>query len=526
MISTSPIKISCVIAADQRPRRGAGAARRPSSSAPTRSRGRPDRHRAPPHGRRLDERRRSYRVGVAGRHRRGRLDHPRGPRRARLPGVRGGAVRLRALGGQARSSSDGSTLECRPLDDETIQGLDLVLSSAGGSVSAEWAPKLVEAGRGRRRQHQLLAHARGRAAGRRRGQRRRRRRPQGHRRQPELHDDGDDGGAGADPPRGRARAPGRLHLPVGLRHRPAGDRGAARRSREAVLGGRGRAAAAVYPHQIAFNVLPQVENFKDGDDYTTEERKVMAETRKILGLGEEVGDLRDLRPRAGDQRPLGVGQRPDPRGPLARGLPRAARRRARRGRRRRPRRRRSTRWRSTPPAATRSWSAASAATPSHERCLNLWVVGDNLRKGAATNAVQVAELLVERDLLGSGAKPRPGGSDGHRLRRRGAALRRAARRRRGALGRDARHRALGLGALGGARDRCWPRPAWSTSTPTTESIVELVELALILTLFSDGMFVERELLRRHWSPVARALVIAMPITMALLALAAKGSSPT
>jgi NhaP-type Na+/H+ or K+/H+ antiporter len=56
---------------------------------------------------------------------------------------------------------------------------------------------------------------------------------------------------------------------------------------------------------------------------------------------------------------------------------------------------------------------------------------------------------------------------------------------------------------------------------TDEGIVELVELALILTLFSDGMFVERELLRRHWSPVARALVIAMPITMALLALAAK-----
>jgi aspartate-semialdehyde dehydrogenase len=39
--------------------------------------------------------------------------------------------------------------------------------------------------------------------------------------------------------------------------------------------------------------------------------------------------------------------------------------------------------------------------PSHERCLNLWVVGDNLRKGAATNAVQLAELLHERSLLGS-----------------------------------------------------------------------------------------------------------------------------
>ena len=39
--------------------------------------------------------------------------------------------------------------------------------------------------------------------------------------------------------------------------------------------------------------------------------------------------------------------------------------------------------------------------PSHERCLNLWVVGDNLRKGAATNAVQLAELIRERGLLRS-----------------------------------------------------------------------------------------------------------------------------
>ena len=37
--------------------------------------------------------------------------------------------------------------------------------------------------------------------------------------------------------------------------------------------------------------------------------------------------------------------------------------------------------------------------PSDERCLNLWVVGDNLRKGAATNAVQLAELLDERRLV-------------------------------------------------------------------------------------------------------------------------------
>jgi aspartate-semialdehyde dehydrogenase len=34
--------------------------------------------------------------------------------------------------------------------------------------------------------------------------------------------------------------------------------------------------------------------------------------------------------------------------------------------------------------------------PSHPRALSMWIVGDNLRKGAATNAVQIAELLVER----------------------------------------------------------------------------------------------------------------------------------
>ena len=35
---------------------------------------------------------------------------------------------------------------------------------------------------------------------------------------------------------------------------------------------------------------------------------------------------------------------------------------------------------------------------SHERGLNLWVVSDNVRKGAATNSVQIAEILV-RDYL-------------------------------------------------------------------------------------------------------------------------------
>jgi NhaP-type Na+/H+ or K+/H+ antiporter len=53
------------------------------------------------------------------------------------------------------------------------------------------------------------------------------------------------------------------------------------------------------------------------------------------------------------------------------------------------------------------------------------------------------------------------------------------------------------------------------------AVVHLFLLALIVTLFSDGLFVERELLVVHWGPVARALVIALPLTLGLLALAAK-----
>ncbi|HZL76302.1 MAG TPA: aspartate-semialdehyde dehydrogenase [Bacteroidales bacterium] len=35
---------------------------------------------------------------------------------------------------------------------------------------------------------------------------------------------------------------------------------------------------------------------------------------------------------------------------------------------------------------------------SKEKCLNLWIVSDNIRKGAATNAIQIAEYMVEKKL--------------------------------------------------------------------------------------------------------------------------------
>jgi aspartate-semialdehyde dehydrogenase len=165
----------------------------------------------------------------------------------------------------------------------------------------------------------------------------------------------------------------------------------------AILDGK-QAEAEVFPHQVAFNVIPQVEQFADGDDYTTEERKLMRETRKILGLSEDVGISatcarvpvitghsesvnvqtgKDLSPE--DCRELlsdapGLVVLDDPGAgvyPLAIAVE----------------------------GQDNVLVGRIRRDPSHERCLNLWVVGDNLRKGAATNAVQVAELLHQRDLV-------------------------------------------------------------------------------------------------------------------------------
>jgi NhaP-type Na+/H+ or K+/H+ antiporter len=60
-----------------------------------------------------------------------------------------------------------------------------------------------------------------------------------------------------------------------------------------------------------------------------------------------------------------------------------------------------------------------------------------------------------------------------------------------------------------------------TVEPGDTGLFEVVELALILTLFTDGLVAERELVQKQWRKPARALVVAMPITGVLLALAAK-----
>ena len=156
---------------------------------------------------------------------------------------------------------------------------------------------------------------------------------------------------------------------------------------------------SVYPHQIAFNVLPQVESFQDGDDYTTEERKMMRETRKILGT-EAIGisaTCARVPVYTGHSEAVNVQTRDDLSPEGCRELLASA------------------------PGVTVVDDPAHAVyplaidaagrddvlvgrirrDPSHKRCLNMWVVGDNLRKGAATNAVQLAELLRVRGLLRS-----------------------------------------------------------------------------------------------------------------------------
>ena len=295
-----------------------------------------------------------------------------------------------------RISFAGGELEVRTISDDSIQGLDLVLSSAGGAVSSEWAPRIVDAGAvvvdntsfWRMHDDVPLVVA-------------------------EVNPDAlaDHRGIVANPNCTTmqmvvALAPiqrevGIERLIVSTYQSVSGTGRNAieelRRQARAVLDGEAP-TAEVYPHPIAFNVLPQVENFSEGDDYTTEERKVMAETRKIMGIGDELGisatcarvpvitghsesvnvqTKRDLSPE--ECRELlaaapGLVVMDSPGEgiyPLATDV--AGRDEVLVGRIRRD--------------------------PSRNRCLNMWIVGDNLRKGAATNAVQVSELLAERDLL-------------------------------------------------------------------------------------------------------------------------------
>jgi len=155
-------------------------------------------------------------------------------------------------------------------------------------------------------------------------------------------------------------------------------------------------APAVYPHRIAFNVIP-AGSFAGDDGYTDEELKLVHETRKILsapnlrvsvtcvrvpvvtGHSEAVwvettrpmspAELRDLL-----MEREGIVVVDDP---ASHAYP-------------------------TPLDAAGSDDVYVGRIRRDLGCENglaLWVVSDNLRKGAATNAVQIAELLVRDGLL-------------------------------------------------------------------------------------------------------------------------------
>jgi len=149
----------------------------------------------------------------------------------------------------------------------------------------------------------------------------------------------------------------------------------------------------VYPKQIAFNALPHIDVFLD-NGYTKEEMKMVWETRKILG-----DDTIQVNPTCvriavfyGHSEAVHVETREKITAEQARALLEKAPgvsvldERAPGG---------------YPTAVTEAahhdavFVGRIREDISHPRGLDLWIVADNVRKGAALNSVQIAEILVK-----------------------------------------------------------------------------------------------------------------------------------
>ena len=163
----------------------------------------------------------------------------------------------------------------------------------------------------------------------------------------------------------------------------------------ALLNGR-PVEAEVYPKQIAFNVIPQIDVFMD-NGYTKEEMKMVWETRKILG--DESIQVNPTAVRVpvfyGHSEAIHIETRDKITAEKARELLSAFEGivvidEHKDG--------------GYPTAVTDSsgqdpvYIGRIREDISHPNGLNLWVVSDNVRKGAALNSVQIAELLVDRYL--------------------------------------------------------------------------------------------------------------------------------
>ncbi|MBI1885045.1 MAG: aspartate-semialdehyde dehydrogenase [Chloroflexi bacterium] len=163
----------------------------------------------------------------------------------------------------------------------------------------------------------------------------------------------------------------------------------------AVLDGH-RATSHIYPHQIAFNVLPHVEPFL-GSGYTREEMSVVNETKKIMhepDLAISATCVRvpvfvghSLSVHVEFVRPLSVEEAQA----ILREAPGV-----------------SVQDEPSVNLYPQPWTAAGKdevfvgrvrQDVSHPAGLALWITSDNLRKGAALNAIQIAEELIARNLV-------------------------------------------------------------------------------------------------------------------------------
>ena len=154
--------------------------------------------------------------------------------------------------------------------------------------------------------------------------------------------------------------------------------------------------AEVYPKQIAFNVLPQIDVFMD-NGYTKEEMKMVWETRKIMG--DESIQVNPTAVRVpvffGHSEAIHIETRDKITAEQCKALYEKANGIVMLDERKDG---------GYPTAVTDS----SGQDPvfvgrirediSHDKGLDLWVVADNVRKGAALNSVQIAEVLVEKYL--------------------------------------------------------------------------------------------------------------------------------
>jgi aspartate-semialdehyde dehydrogenase len=158
-------------------------------------------------------------------------------------------------------------------------------------------------------------------------------------------------------------------------------------------------APHVYPHQIAFNVLPEIDVFLD-NAYTKEEWKMVEETRKIMHADDIAISATCARV------PVFIGHSEAVNIELSQPmLPDEARRILAQA----P----GIKLLDDPAISLypQSWSSAGTdevfvgrirRDVSHPNGLAMWVVADNLRKGAALNTIQIAEEMIKRGWLSNG----------------------------------------------------------------------------------------------------------------------------